>query len=229
MGLSTNFSATLHHAHLLATDLERSLAFYREMFGAEIVFEGIVAGARNVLLKLGDGHINFYDQPPKDAGRGAVHHLGIRTNDLRALVAHMQAKGFEFPKGIREFEAGRYVMAMAPDGVLLEIFETRSLLNRLFAPASRARHHRPIFHPKMKIQRRHVQSGSQSIKERTGGVLLRSSASKRSGQSSSFAGASGSSGSTSLVSTRNFGSMPSSSSIRRPTFSSRSRCPRART
>ena len=119
-----NVSASLHHAHLFATDLEKSISFYRDMFGAEVVFDAHVAGARNVLLKLGDAHINFYDQPPKDSGRGAVHHLGIRTSDLGALVAHMKRKGFEFRRDITEFGSGRYVMAMAPDGVLLELFET---------------------------------------------------------------------------------------------------------
>jgi catechol 2,3-dioxygenase-like lactoylglutathione lyase family enzyme len=117
-------SASLHHAHLFATDLEKSVAFYREMFGAEIVLDAELAGSRNVLIKLGGAYINFYDQPPRDSGRGAVHHLGIRADDLDALVAHMKSKGFEFRKDVTEFEKGRYVMAMAPDGVLLELFET---------------------------------------------------------------------------------------------------------
>ena len=117
-------SASLHHAHLFATDLAASIRFYRDMLGAEIVFDETVAGARNVLLRLGDAHLNFYDQPPKDDGRGAVHHLGIRTNDLRGLVAHMRSRGFEFRKEITDLGTLRYVMAMAPDGVLLELFET---------------------------------------------------------------------------------------------------------
>jgi len=85
-----------HHAHFFASDLDASIRFYREMFGAELVFDNVVAGARNVLLRLGTGHINFYDQPPRDSGRGGIHHLGIRTDDLAALVAHMEAKGFTF-------------------------------------------------------------------------------------------------------------------------------------
>jgi catechol 2,3-dioxygenase-like lactoylglutathione lyase family enzyme len=117
-------SASLHHAHLFATDLAASIRFYRDMFGAEIVFDETLAGARNVLLRLGDAHLNFYEQPPKDQGRGAVHHLGIRTNDLRELVAHMRGKGFAFQKDITDLGTLRYVMAMAPDGVLLELFET---------------------------------------------------------------------------------------------------------
>ena len=117
-------SASLHHAHLFATDLAASIRFYRDMFGAEIVFDETVAGARNVLLRLGQAQLNFYEQPPKDGGRGAVHHLGIRTNDLHGLVAHMRSKGFEFRKPITDIGTLRYVMAMAPDGVLLELFET---------------------------------------------------------------------------------------------------------
>jgi catechol 2,3-dioxygenase-like lactoylglutathione lyase family enzyme len=117
-------SASLHHAHLFATDLAASIRFYRDMFGAEIVFDETLAGARNVLIRLGDAHLNFYEQPPKDGGHGAVHHLGIRTNDLHGLVAHMRSKGFEFRKQITDLGTLRYVMAMAPDGVLLELFET---------------------------------------------------------------------------------------------------------
>ncbi len=120
-------SASLHHAHLFATDADASVSFYREMFGAEVVFDAEVAGSRNVLIKLGEAHINFYDQsPPGDSGRNAVHHLGIRTNDLAALVAHMKRKGFEFRKPITDAGSVKYVMAMAPDGVLLELFETQA-------------------------------------------------------------------------------------------------------
>jgi catechol 2,3-dioxygenase-like lactoylglutathione lyase family enzyme len=117
----------LHHAHLFASDIEESIRFYCEMFGAEIVFDVEVAGARNVLLSLGSACLNFYDQPPKDSGRGVVHHLGIRTDDLEALVRHMEERGFRFRKGITDAGPLRYVMAAAPDGVLLELFETEGL------------------------------------------------------------------------------------------------------
>ena len=114
----------LHHAHLFARDLRASIRFFQEMFGAEVVFEDEVAGARNVLLRIGSAHINFYDQPPKDTGRGVVHHLGIRTTDLAALVVHMKSHGFEFRKDITEVGRLKYVMAAGPDGILLELFET---------------------------------------------------------------------------------------------------------
>ena len=117
----------LHHAHLFASNLDRSVTFYQEMFGGEVILDGDVGGSRNALLRLGSAHINFYDQPPKDSGRGVMHHLGIRTDDLAGLVQHMKAKGFEFRKEITDLGALKYVMAAAPDGVLLELFETAAL------------------------------------------------------------------------------------------------------
>ncbi len=117
----------LHHAHIFASDLDESVRFYREMFGAQLVFDAVVAGARNVLLRLGPAHINLYEQPPRDSGRGAIHHLGIRTSDLQALVAHMKDNGFRFRKGITDLGTLKYVTAEAPDGVLVELFQTDAI------------------------------------------------------------------------------------------------------
>ena len=114
---------SLHHAHLYASNLDESINFYREMFGAVILFDLEMAGARNVMIQIGSSKINFYDQPPKDQGRGAIHHLGIETDDLEAIIAHMKSKGFQFIKKIKKFGPLKYIMVAAPDNVLLELFE----------------------------------------------------------------------------------------------------------
>ena len=113
----------LHHAHLFASDIEKSLDFYREMFGAEVLFDLEVAGARNVMIAIGASKINFYDQPPKNQERGVVHHLGIETEDIEALVERMKSKGFEFRKKIKNLGILKYVMAEGPDHILFELFE----------------------------------------------------------------------------------------------------------
>ena len=125
----------LHHVHLFASDLDGSIRFYREMFGAEILFDEIVAGARNVLIRIGTGRINFYDQPPRDTGKSAVHHLGILTDDISALVAHMEAKGFNFRSPIRDFGDLKYIMIEGPDRVLIEVFETQAIDETKTVPA----------------------------------------------------------------------------------------------
>lgn len=96
------------------------------MFGAQVVHDGIIAGARNVLIRIGIGHINFYDQPPRGVVQSAVHHLGIYTDDISAVVAHMKAMGFAFRTPIRDFGDLKYIMLEGPDGVLIEVFETQA-------------------------------------------------------------------------------------------------------
>lgn len=113
----------LHHVHLFASNMDENLQFYREMFSARVLFDLEMVGARNVMISIGSTKINFYDQPPKDQGRGAIHHLGIETEDLEALVGHMKSKGFKFKKTIKKLGIWKYIMAEGPDHVLLELFE----------------------------------------------------------------------------------------------------------
>jgi catechol 2,3-dioxygenase-like lactoylglutathione lyase family enzyme len=113
----------MHHVHLFASDLDGSIEFYREFFDGKVVLDIEAAGARNVFMRVGTGRIHFYDQPPKDSGRGAIHHFGIQTDNLEALVAKMKARGVKFRKEIADFGFWKYVMAPAPDGVLIELFE----------------------------------------------------------------------------------------------------------
>ena len=93
------------------------------MFGAETLADLDLAGARNVFIAIGKGRLHFYDQPPHDEGRGAIHHLGIQTDDLEALVADMKAKGFLFRKAVSDFGFWKYVMVQAPENVLIELFQ----------------------------------------------------------------------------------------------------------
>ena len=114
---------SLHHIHIFASDIDATIAWWCEKLGGELVYDGVLAGSRNVFMRIGSGGLHLYDQPPRDEGRGAVHHIGIRSDDLRALVARMKEHGVAFRSDIREFGTWRYIMCAAPDDVLLELFE----------------------------------------------------------------------------------------------------------
>lgn len=113
----------LHHVHLFASDMTATLAWWQRHLGACVLFDGRLAGSRNVLIGVGRGRINIYDQPPRDAGRGGIHHIGVRVPDLRAAWLRLQAEGVTSPNGLREHDGWRYVMIEAPDRVLVELFE----------------------------------------------------------------------------------------------------------
>ena len=113
----------LHHVHIFASDMAATLDWWQRHFGAEVILDETLAGSRNVMIAIGQGRINIYDQPPRGYGPGPVHHVGIRVPDLADRWPQMQANGLSSPKGLREQDAWRYVMVQAPDGLLVELFE----------------------------------------------------------------------------------------------------------
>lgn len=113
----------LHHVHAFASDIDASIRFYTGIFGGEVVLDETVAGARNVFIRIGDGRLHLYDQPPKHVGAGSVHHVGIRTDDISGMVARLAQHGISLRKPVADFGFWRYVMVPAPDGLLIELFE----------------------------------------------------------------------------------------------------------
>lgn len=116
-------SFDLHHAHLFASNIEATVDWWCQHMDAKVVFDQELAGSRNVFLAVGTGRLNIYDQPPRDQGRGAIHHLGIKVANLREVWRRLQSAGITSPHGLREHAGWRYVMISAPDGLLLELFE----------------------------------------------------------------------------------------------------------
>jgi catechol 2,3-dioxygenase-like lactoylglutathione lyase family enzyme len=58
---------SLHHTHLFASDVDRSIAFWRDHFGGVVLVDTVFAGARNVFMRIGEGRLHLYDQAPKHA------------------------------------------------------------------------------------------------------------------------------------------------------------------
>ena len=116
----------LHHPHLFTNDLDATVTWWQKILGGKVIYDGDFGGARNVFMRIGTGRIHFYEQNPRDDGKGALHHLGIRTDNLEKLYNRLTESGIEFRSGIRDFGAWKYIMCPAPDNVLLELFEVDS-------------------------------------------------------------------------------------------------------
>ncbi|MFI7067591.1 VOC family protein [Kribbella sp. NPDC050124] len=59
----------LHHTHLMASDIDATITFWRDAFDAEVIYDTDFAGARIVFLRIGTGRIHVYDQPPKASAK----------------------------------------------------------------------------------------------------------------------------------------------------------------
>jgi lactoylglutathione lyase len=121
------------HTGLNVTDLDRSLAFYRDVLGFTLLAEGKEEGRRYAFL--GDGGdrpvVTLWQQSAGgyDAGRPGLHHLAFTAESIervRAYEAALRAYGVDFHhEGVvahREGAASGGIFFHDPDGIRLEIF-----------------------------------------------------------------------------------------------------------
>jgi catechol 2,3-dioxygenase-like lactoylglutathione lyase family enzyme len=140
----------VHHAGVTVRDLERSLAWYKEMFDVdpvvmvrndeplpEAIGEAVgVPGAMlsYAFLPFGDGLfelIEYHDPVGRDYELsnndvGAMH-VGIRVDDVVAQYEHMVARGAQFRHGPiileGELEGVVFTYASDPDGIQVELWQ----------------------------------------------------------------------------------------------------------
>ena len=113
----------IHHIHIFASDLKKTIKFYEDVFDGKIVLDMELAGARNFFMRIGTGRIHFYDQPPKFSGKGSIHHFGIQTDKIEGVVKKLKSKGVEFNKDINDARFWKYIMVPVSDDILIELFE----------------------------------------------------------------------------------------------------------
>ena len=139
----------VHHVAVSTPDLDRLVAFYRDVMGAEVVYEGgwskgsaiideIVglkdSACRQAMLKLGNAYLEFfqYESPtpePGDPERPVCNHgythFCIDVTDIDAEYERLTAAGVKFNCPPPDFEGGpiRATYGRDPDGNVIEIQE----------------------------------------------------------------------------------------------------------
>ena len=137
----------VHHVAVSTPDLDRLVAFYRDVMGAEVVYEGgwgrgsaiideIVglkdSSCRQAMLKLGNAYLEFfqYESPtpaPGDPERPVCNHgythFCIDVTDIDAEYERLTAAGVRFNCPPPTFEGGpiRATYGRDPDGNVIEI------------------------------------------------------------------------------------------------------------
>ena len=141
----------VHHTSRSVSDMERSLRFYRDLLGMEVVLdtemegemlerEVALQGARLRLVELGgEGQpllelLEYYEPKPKawdddlrpcDTG---AHHVALTIDDIGAAYERLLEAGVEFTCPPQEVDAGyfaghRTVYCYDPDHLIVELWE----------------------------------------------------------------------------------------------------------
>lgn len=129
--MSTTTALRIGHTGLNVTDLDRSLAFYRDVLGFTVIVEGKEEDRRYAFLgEDGRPVLTLWQQANHGyAATGAgLHHLALEVDtveQVRAYETALRAQGVEFAhEGVvahREGAASGGIFFHDPDGTRLEI------------------------------------------------------------------------------------------------------------
>ncbi len=123
-------SPTLVHVGIRATDLERTMRFWRDGLGIPVVATG------DESFDLSDGYHNFRifqhngpDRPPHVSGMLDYLHIGVRVSDLEGAASRLLEMGYEIfsdglagkiPVDVHSIEEGAFKVE-DPDGITVDI------------------------------------------------------------------------------------------------------------
>ena len=118
---------------IVSDDVQRSVAFYADVLGGEIVMEGepsMVQLANSwIIINVGGGPTD--DKPeviletPPDPTRSSSF-LNIRVADIQAVYEQWSSRGAEFITEPKDHETEIRCYMRDPDGHLIEVGQTKS-------------------------------------------------------------------------------------------------------
>jgi predicted enzyme related to lactoylglutathione lyase len=123
----------LEHIHIVTLDPMKLAAFYEKVFGAKIIRTGTLPnGGISVSLDLGGMRLAIMvpdtpdkrDPPDNPHKHFGLEHLGIRTDDIEAVVKSSVAEGATIIQNVTEVRPGhRVAFIMAPENTMIEVSE----------------------------------------------------------------------------------------------------------
>ena len=110
----TTVSTSLEGISLLVADVEKSVAFYSKLPGAQMIMHRTGHFAK---FKIGEGHIQVVGLPPEEKS----FHIEMDAPDLQGLYEHLRAAGIEpdGPPTKRSFGRTNF-RVHDPDGNIIE-------------------------------------------------------------------------------------------------------------
>ncbi len=120
----------LHHVTAIASDAERTIAFYRDVLGLGIVHDGPGDDdprARHVWFALPDGGLlsfmEYPQLPEKVIGPGSTHHFALvveTPEELAAWAEYLRSRGLETSE-LLDRGTFRSLYLRDPDGHVVEL------------------------------------------------------------------------------------------------------------
>ena len=126
----------LHHAGVVVSDLDASVAFYGEMFGAAVSVRVDEEALSLVMLDLGNAFVELVVFRPRVPGAPlpagnavGAGHVALLVEDVAGAIDRLRARGVRFegpPRRVQSGPTAGHVLAFCldPDGNRIELIQT---------------------------------------------------------------------------------------------------------
>ena len=118
----------IEHANITVNNVEASAAFYLQLMGGRVRWEGTTSSGRKA-AHIGDDrtYLSLFESvekrpAPEGYGVTGFNHLGFEVDDLGAYRKTLVEMGVEI-KGEEDYEPGRRLYFYDPDGIEIELVE----------------------------------------------------------------------------------------------------------
>lgn len=122
------------HIGTTSRDLDRTIAFYRDLLGFRLVLRKTQASGELAFLDAGGGMLEVFapateiaparDVPANEAG---MRHLTLAVTDIVAMIADLEVAGVEILERPRDAHNTELIKRVAfvrdPDGIIVELIE----------------------------------------------------------------------------------------------------------
>ncbi len=118
----------IEHANITVSNVNASLAFYQQLFGGRVRWQGTTSnGNRAAHIGVDDTYLALFEADeagvaPMGYGSVGFNHLGFEVDDLDAYRARLRNMGVKL-KGEEDYDPGRRLYFYDPDGVEIELVE----------------------------------------------------------------------------------------------------------
>ena len=118
----------IEHVSIRCRDIEASVDYFRQMFGAEVMLRRELNESRRIVyLRIGDTMLELMQmgrasEPVDPREHYGVHHIGIKVDDFESVYRDLQAKGADFLGEPFEPTPGiRLAFLREPNGAVIEL------------------------------------------------------------------------------------------------------------
>ncbi|MEC3917343.1 SMU1112c/YaeR family gloxylase I-like metalloprotein [Nocardia sp. CDC160] len=122
----------IHHVAIIASDYEKSKAFYTEILGLKVIAENYRAERRSYKLDLalpdgGQLELFSFPDPPARPSRpeaAGLRHLAFVVADVEEALAELRGRGVAVEEvRVDEYTGKRFAFFADPDDLPLELYE----------------------------------------------------------------------------------------------------------